>query len=36
MQPADICRIAGVAAPYSIAIKYGRKIHTRGYTVRWQ
>jgi hypothetical protein len=26
MQPADICRIAGVAAAYSISIKYGRKI----------
>jgi len=32
MQPADICRIAGVAAPYSISIKYGRKMpHPRLY-----
>jgi hypothetical protein len=34
MQPADICRLAGVAGPHSISIKYGRKIpHPRLYRV---
>lgn len=34
MLPADICRLAGVAGPYSISIKHGRKIpHPRLYRV---